>query len=140
MWDYYSFNIAEHYASAIINGDYSGLSDEEEEEINEWLKSTTPKFTGHWSITDISEQEYRGCDIAGLPAWCVELRYNFKKPETKKYVSEDYLRSIVEWCNDANDYNRMPDDMGERATRYARYIMQIRNAALSGLQNAEVKK
>lgn len=37
MNDYYTFNIASHYASAIVNGDYSGLDDAEEKELNEFL-------------------------------------------------------------------------------------------------------
>jgi len=33
----YIFNIASHYASAIVNGDYTGLEDNEEKELNNFL-------------------------------------------------------------------------------------------------------
>lgn len=32
------------YASALINGDYSGLEDEDEKELNEWLDRVKPGY------------------------------------------------------------------------------------------------
>jgi hypothetical protein len=47
------------------------------------------------------------------------------------------FQSIIEWCNDANDSARMPDDIGARAIRYSVIMMHIRNVAISGLKGLE---
>jgi hypothetical protein len=51
--------------------------------------------------------------------------------------TSERFQSIIEWCNDANDSARMPDDIGTRAVRYSQIIMQIRNVAISGLKGLE---
>jgi hypothetical protein len=35
-WDHYDYRIAEHYLSALINGDKSGMTDTESVEFNAW--------------------------------------------------------------------------------------------------------
>jgi hypothetical protein len=47
------------------------------------------------------------------------------------------FQSIIDWCNDANDSARQPDDVSARAVRYSQIIMQIRNVAISGLKGLE---
>lgn len=37
-----TYRIPEHFACAIINDDYSGLSDDDEKHLNEWLKRVKP--------------------------------------------------------------------------------------------------
>ena len=87
-WDHYSFRVADTYASAIINGDYSGLSDEEEARLVAWLDSAVPaphKGLGHWD--SFGEKDSLGfCrdDVSGLYADCYALRYNFPVPEVQK--------------------------------------------------------
>jgi hypothetical protein len=35
-WDHYDYRIAEHYLSALINGDQSGMTDTESVKFNAW--------------------------------------------------------------------------------------------------------
>ena len=54
--------VGEHFLSAIINGDYSGLSFYEEEQMHAWLR-TTEDAPGHWSTVDDSRDEFTLCEI-----------------------------------------------------------------------------
>ena len=80
MNDYYTFNIASHYASAIVNGDYSGLDDAEERQLNEFLENLNnylgEKNTAMDLMIDDYEQEgYFAIDeVGGLYANCIEFK------------------------------------------------------------------
>lgn len=74
-FDYYEFTIADHYLSALINGDHSGLSESEECTFTDWLESTDRRIT-HWDVTDDSENFTR-CDVSGLSAQCATVRAYF---------------------------------------------------------------
>lgn len=80
MNDYYTFNIASHYASAIVNGDYSGLDDAEEKELNEFLDNLN-NYLGEKNtaldlmINDYNQEEYFAIDeVSGLYADCIEFK------------------------------------------------------------------
>lgn len=57
-WDHFAYRVAECYASALINGDASGLDDAEAKEFAAWEHSCADAairqgFTvGHWTIDD----------------------------------------------------------------------------------------
>lgn len=62
-----------HWASALINGDYSGCEDAEETEINEWL-AANPQLGGCYSCSD--EPEFRTRNDAGtLAGDCLEFTF-----------------------------------------------------------------
>jgi hypothetical protein len=61
--NHYEYTLAEHWLSALINNDYTGLSDKECKELDSWLDSL-PIF-GHWDIVDNSE-DFKIDDISGL--------------------------------------------------------------------------
>jgi hypothetical protein len=47
------YTLPEHWACALINGDYSGLDDEESELVDLWLESTSEeRGEGHWEIPE----------------------------------------------------------------------------------------
>ena len=78
---HYEFNISGHYASAIINGDYSGLDDKEERELNAFLDSIPDdaKGRGHWDGFG-EDEDYQGfsrCDVCGMMSDCYTARYMF---------------------------------------------------------------
>ena len=53
--DQINWIIPSHYASAIINNDYSGLTDEEEIEINNFLSN---KIKGQLTIENMEDDHY----------------------------------------------------------------------------------
>lgn len=71
-WDYYKFDIAGHYLSALINGDQSGLSTKEAVEFNHWRDlcegyAKAGGYTiGHWDCAD-------ECDDWGICEVCDKL-------------------------------------------------------------------
>ena len=76
-FDYYSYNIAGHFASALINGDYSGLTDAEEKELIDFLASA-PAEIEHWDI-DGDGDNFTRCEVCDLHAMCVEARGYFRR-------------------------------------------------------------
>lgn len=78
QFDYYEYQICGAYASAIINGDYSGLSDEEERQLNDFLASV-PRNDGHWDGFDEEEDScgFSRDDVSGLLGDCYKARYYF---------------------------------------------------------------
>jgi len=77
-FDYYAFFVSEHYLSALINGDYSGLSDQEEAELNAWIDSLP--VSGHFDVIS-EESDFKQCDISELHADCYEVRLYFQPQE-----------------------------------------------------------
>lgn len=71
-WDTFDYRIAGHWLSALINGETSGLNDDEEKQFSEWEKKAKQNardqgFTvGHWCDVDGSGEEWGRCDITGL--------------------------------------------------------------------------
>ena len=72
-WDMYSYHVADHFLPALINGDLSGLSDDDEKELREFEVSAHARahangFTvGHWADAGDSG-DFRQCEISGLHA------------------------------------------------------------------------
>jgi hypothetical protein len=60
-----SYTVGSYFLSAMINGDYSGLNDQETRDLNDWLQRNNCYGAGHWSTTDETD-EYGRCDITGL--------------------------------------------------------------------------
>jgi len=75
FFDIYEYSICGHYLPAIINGDHSGLSDEEEAELNIFLDSVVGRLGGHWSV-DSEEPSFMRDEVSGLMADCYDCTYN----------------------------------------------------------------
>ena len=69
--EYDTYTIAEHWITAIEYGDYSGLEDGEEAELEAFL-STLPCGPLCWSWSD--DREFSRDAVSGLMADCVEAR------------------------------------------------------------------
>ena len=84
-FDYYEYKISEHWMSALINGDYTGLDDSEENTLDAWLAGLP--VHGHW---DISQDEldngpaFSVCDICQLHAMCYAIRHYFPTREAEE--------------------------------------------------------
>jgi hypothetical protein len=80
-FDKHTYNVAQHYLSAIIDGDYSGLSDGEESHLEAFLALTTKQLPGgvvhHWVCENISDTCFSMCDVSGFYADCVRLSILF---------------------------------------------------------------
>lgn len=81
-WDYYEFSIGEHFVSAIINGDYSGLNDEEEKQLDEFLLDFP---VGHWGYEDLIgfSDDCRTCEVCNQYTKTMQLRFHFKKSDRR---------------------------------------------------------
>ena len=69
------FKISAHYASAIVNGDYTGLEDHEEKELTEFLEYLVKEYGNcDLSIKDFaSETDFQKCEISGYMSDCIEF-------------------------------------------------------------------
>ena len=65
----YTFIIGAHFLSALVNGDYSGLTDAESATFNKWLTKVRANYIHgsphHWSTTDNSN-EFGRCEVTDL--------------------------------------------------------------------------
>jgi hypothetical protein len=68
--DTYEYTVADHWLGAIINGDYSGLTDDEEIQLNDWLDANQ-EGGAHWGIGD--SLGFDKDEISGLMSECVQL-------------------------------------------------------------------
>jgi len=67
------YTIAKHFLCALINGDYTGLSDEEETRFNDWLDCVSEPGPHHWNAPSDCETDFRRCEILDLYADCVTV-------------------------------------------------------------------
>jgi hypothetical protein len=76
-FDYYQYKISAHFASAIINGDESGLTNTEISEINRFMDDL-PVKNGHFDLEDYEgESSFSLCEICGLYSDCLNFRLYF---------------------------------------------------------------
>ena len=74
-FDYYQYSISEHLASAIINGDESGLSPEEISDLKAFMDEL-PVSNGHFDLME-GESNFAHCEVSGLYAECLNFRLYF---------------------------------------------------------------
>jgi hypothetical protein len=87
-WDHYEYRIAEHYLSALINGDVSGFEDGEQSQFEQWesqarADAITAGFTvGHWTDVEDSGDDWGRCDVSGLFAMRCTVRLMVYRAES----------------------------------------------------------
>lgn len=64
--------IGSHFLSALINGDYTGLSDTEESALLAWL-DTNSKPYGYWDVLDYGNN-FAVCQINNIHSDCATVR------------------------------------------------------------------
>lgn len=80
----YKYTLGQQFTSAIVNGDYSGLSDSEENQLNEFIESLPNQYHyktkqhKNFDMVDY-EQESRldHCEITGLLGDCVDFELSY---------------------------------------------------------------
>jgi hypothetical protein len=76
-FDYYTYRIASIYASALINEDYSCLTDKEGLQLDNWIECLP--VMGVFDIVD--DDIHCICEITGLYACCVEVKHYYEIKE-----------------------------------------------------------
>ena len=80
-FDYYQYDISNSFASAIINGDYSGLSPVEISDLTAFM-ADLPVKNGHFDVME-DESNFALCEISGLHDDCLSFRLYFPlRPST----------------------------------------------------------
>ena len=74
-FDYFTYNVASHYASAIINDDWTGLEDDEVAELEAWIDEVSNKVE-YWEVMD--DSGFCRDEVTGLMADCVTLHGYFR--------------------------------------------------------------
>ena len=79
--DHYTLTLAAHYASALINGDYSGLDDDEAADLDAFMRE-------YWSLPDATldlpedAETYFGTDeVSGWHADVIDFKLYFTNKE-----------------------------------------------------------
>ena len=121
--DYFTYKISTSYMTAIINNDYSGLSDEEEKQIEDFL--STAGLVGFSNLRDatfeITEEDphYALCEICDLYAECYVVRLYFTNPSLAAYDfpvlvhnhetgARFYIHNLtdfIEYLNETDEFN-----------------------------------
>jgi hypothetical protein len=79
----YTYKIAKHFVSALINDDESGLTDDEGAQLWEWEQSLPKHFfikTPLVRVFDVATDEdtdFDQCEVSGLLADCTTLTVNY---------------------------------------------------------------
>ena len=73
-FDKYTYTIGDHFLPALINGDISGLTDHDIDDLERFLSSDV-FLKGHWSVPDCQESDFARCDISGLLSTCVDMSF-----------------------------------------------------------------
>ena len=71
-FDNMDYTIGSHFAGALINGDYSGLEDDEERALDAWLDAHQERG-GHWDIVG-DNTEFARCEVTDFMGDCVTVR------------------------------------------------------------------
>ena len=71
----YTYQIAGHFLPALVNGDRTGLSDQEDEQLDKFLADLTEElqcFPGAMIFEPADESNFAYDDVTGLLAECYE--------------------------------------------------------------------
>lgn len=79
--DYFKYTISEHLLSAIVNGDYSGLDNDEENELNRFLSTANQYENATWDMPEHEDPHFAFCDVTGLRANCFDVKLHFTREE-----------------------------------------------------------
>ena len=82
-----TYTLGQHYAPALINGDWTGLNDEDTNLLQEWFAAASDAWTdlsgnrwvyAHEAVVDDSEQEFARCEVCLLPAATIDITMFFR--------------------------------------------------------------
>jgi hypothetical protein len=79
----YTYKIAKHFVSALINDDESGLTDDEGAQLWEWEQNLPNHFDFKspkhkvFDVADDEGEDFNQCEVSGLLADCATLTVNY---------------------------------------------------------------
>jgi hypothetical protein len=79
----YTYKIAKHFVSALINDDESGLTDDEGTQLWEWEQNLPTHFdlkSPKHKVFDVSpdtDEDFTFCEVCGLWSDCTTLTVNY---------------------------------------------------------------
>lgn len=85
--DHYEYKIAEHFLSALIDGDETGLEDDEQTQFEQWESQARADAhgegwtIGHWTDVADSAEDWGRCDVTGLFAMRCTVRLMIYKQD-----------------------------------------------------------
>jgi len=69
-------NISDHYMSALINNDFSGLEDDDIETLNNFINNKLKEYPMFYAICPSDcEGSFSRCDICKLNSNCIEVEF-----------------------------------------------------------------
>ena len=77
QFDTYTYTISAHFLPALVNGDDSGLSDDESRALLAFELDLPGN--GHWSADDADSFDFARCDVTGLMSAVVVCQYHAPK-------------------------------------------------------------
>lgn len=77
-WDYYEYRISQFFASFLEYGELGDMTEDEIQQIEEWMAHEQGDKAGHWSIEETGE-DYGKCEVTGLFSNLISVRFNFKR-------------------------------------------------------------
>ena len=69
-----TISIAGHYLSALINGDYSGLSESDENDLDNWFKEYKDSGATYIFDVDSEDADFTTDCVTGLKADCYTVQ------------------------------------------------------------------
>lgn len=83
-----TYRIPAHYVSALVNDDYSGLSDADEIELNTWLKNVNP---GYATCPDDEPFFSHNNDINNFGDNCYDVVFITTQPKSKFEINNPVM-------------------------------------------------
>jgi len=72
----HDYTISGHFLSALINGDYSGLEDDEETALKIFTDNVYSEHgLGFWDTNPSEPRDFMRCEVVDLLADCVTVTY-----------------------------------------------------------------
>lgn len=72
----HQFTVAEIFLPALINDDYDGLDDRDDQSLTEFMQMAYDQHgIGTWDMNPDDSPRFRTCDITGLQANCFDVFY-----------------------------------------------------------------
>jgi hypothetical protein len=68
----YEFTVGAQFIGAIYYGDFTGLTDNEENQLNDFLKGYETDNT-HWEVPEDDGFEFARCEVSGQFGDCITL-------------------------------------------------------------------
>ena len=75
-FDRHNYEISEHFASALLNDDYTGLEDEDETALNIFTDNAYSEHgLGFWDTNPEEQPDFMRCEVIDLLSNCHTVTY-----------------------------------------------------------------